>query len=68
MLMRDSVYAGMPDYHIRWADGQEDGSHWVPAEANVSIRPGWYYHPYEDHKVKSLSRLLDSYRSFGLLL
>ena len=61
MLMRDSVYAGMPDYHIRWADGQEDGSHWVPAETNVSIRPGWYYHPYEDHKVKSLSRLLDSY-------
>ncbi len=41
--------------------GQEDGTHWIPAEVDVSIRPGWYYHPYEDHKVKSLPHLLDIY-------
>ncbi|HSJ69972.1 MAG TPA: alpha-L-fucosidase, partial [Anditalea sp.] len=65
-LMRDSVYAGMPEYPEKYAKGQENGTHWVPAEADVSIRPGWYYHEYEDHKVKSLSQLLDIYyKSIG---
>lgn len=31
--------------------GQEDGSHWAPAEADVSIRPGWFYHDYEQPKT-----------------
>ena len=60
-LMRDSVYAGMPEYSDKWAMGQENGSHWVPAESDVSIRPGWYYHAYEDHKVKTLPELLEIY-------
>ncbi|PRY89868.1 alpha-L-fucosidase [Mongoliibacter ruber] len=65
-LLRDSVYAGMPEYADQYAKGQEDGSHWVPAEADVSIRPGWYYHEYEDHKVKTLPQLLDIYyKSIG---
>ena len=51
-LLRDSVYAGMPEYSRMYASGQEYGTHWVPGETNVSIRPGWYYHEYEDHKVK----------------
>ncbi|SEI77013.1 alpha-L-fucosidase [Cyclobacterium xiamenense] len=72
-LMRDSVYGGMPEYAKVYAPGQENGTHWVPAEADVSIRPGWYYHPYEDHKVKSLPQLLDIYyhsigRNSSLLL
>ena len=60
-LMRDSVYAGMPEYPEKYASGQENGTHWVPAEADVSTRPGWYYHEYEDHKVKTLPQLLDIY-------
>ncbi|TDQ17355.1 alpha-L-fucosidase [Algoriphagus boseongensis] len=59
-LMRDSVYAGMPDFD-KWATGQENGTHWVPAESDVSIRPGWYYHAYEDHKVKTLPELMEIY-------
>lgn len=59
-LMRDSVYAGMPDFD-KWATGQENGIHWVPAESDVSIRPGWYYHTYEDHKVKTLPDLMEIY-------
>lgn len=39
---------------------------WYPAEVNTSIRPGWFYHPEEDDKVKSLDTLFDTYlRSVG---
>lgn len=65
-LMRDSVYAGMPEFSEKWATGQEYGTHWVPAESDVSIRPGWYYHSYEDHKVKTLPELMEIYyKSIG---
>lgn len=46
--------------------GHEDGQYWVPAEADVSIRPGWYYHQSEDDEVKDLDQLLDIfYKSNG---
>ncbi|MDR2982716.1 MAG: alpha-L-fucosidase [Puniceicoccales bacterium] len=35
--------------------------HWYPAEADVSIRPGWFYHAKEDSRVKSPETLLDLY-------
>jgi alpha-L-fucosidase len=41
--------------------GVEDGDSWVPAEVNTSIRPEWFYHPNEDTKVKTVSRLVDTY-------
>lgn len=34
---------------------------WYPAETDVSIRPGWFYHPAEDVKVKTGSQLLETY-------
>ncbi len=43
--------------------GLEDGNAWVPAEVNTSIRPGWFYHAYEDTRVKSLPQLMDTYYS-----
>ncbi|MFB9865623.1 alpha-L-fucosidase [Rufibacter immobilis] len=36
---------------------------WYPAETDVSIRPGWFYHPAEDNKVKTPEKLLDIYFS-----
>lgn len=36
---------------------------WYPAETDVSIRPGWFYHAAEDDKVKSPETLMDIYFS-----
>lgn len=59
-LNKEKVWPGFPDY-LQLRSGHEDGTHWIPAEADVSTRPGWYYHPADDHKVKSLNHLLDIY-------
>ena len=56
----------MPNFN-EFSSGQENGTHWIPTETDVSIRPGWYYHPEEDSNVKSLSKLVDIYfNSVGL--
>ncbi|HXB10025.1 MAG TPA: discoidin domain-containing protein, partial [Puia sp.] len=36
---------------------------WYPAETDVSIRPGWFYHPAEDAKVRTPKQLMDIYFS-----
>lgn len=41
---------------------QADELRWYPAEVDVSIRPGWFYHASEDAAVKPLPELLDIYR------
>lgn len=72
LLRRDEVHPGYQKYK-ELRSGHEDGTHWVPAECDVSIRPGWYYHPSEDSQVKSLEHLVDIYyqsvgRNASLLL
>jgi alpha-L-fucosidase len=59
-LNGDEVYPGYPNYE-ELTHGHEDGTHWIPAECDVSIRPGWFYSPDTDDQVKSLEALLDIY-------
>jgi alpha-L-fucosidase len=59
-LNRDDFGPGRAD-ETRLNRGDRPGSHWVPAECDVSIRPGWFYHLAEDSKVKSAATLVDLY-------
>lgn len=36
---------------------------WYPSEIDVSIRPGWFYHPADDNRIKTPEKLLDIYYS-----
>lgn len=45
----------------RLNQGDRPGTHWVPAECDVSIRPGWFYHAKEDAKVKTPEQLVNLY-------
>jgi len=41
--------------------GNINGKSWIPAECDVSIRAGWFYHAGEDDKVKTPEQLFDLY-------
>ena len=81
-------YAGLPCYatitpeHLSMeyaqhkfllAEGERHGTHYIPAEADVSIRPGWFYHASQDGAVRSPKNLTKLWfhsagRGAGLLL
>lgn len=41
--------------------GNRYGKAWIPAECDVSIRPGWFYHASENDKVKTPEQLFALY-------
>ena len=41
--------------------GHRHGSRWLPAECDVSIRPGWFWHPAQNAKVKTPAELIQLY-------
>ena len=57
----DTLFAGKAGTQELLNTGHPDGTHWIPAEVDVSIRPGWFYHEKEDSLVKSAEKLFDIY-------
>jgi len=41
--------------------GNVNGQNWIPAECDVSIRPGWFYQKTEDDRVKTPEQLFELY-------
>jgi alpha-L-fucosidase len=64
MMKPDAVpYPGAdgPGIIAALQNGDPNGTVWRPGETDVSIRPGWFYHPAEDEKVKTVDQLVDLY-------
>lgn len=41
--------------------GDPNGPLWIPAETDVSIRPGWFWHEAENNKVRTAQNLVNLY-------
>jgi alpha-L-fucosidase len=41
--------------------GDENGKKWIPAETDVSIRPGWFWHEKQNTQVRSAKNLVNLY-------
>lgn len=57
----DTLYAGKAGIEGLLNTGSPDGTAWIPAETDVSIRPGWFYHSSEDASVKTPEQLFEIY-------
>ncbi len=65
MIPSNTIYPGYEHFE-QLQYGWENGDQWTPAECDVSIRPGWFYHENEDSKVKTVDELCNLYyRSVG---
>lgn len=42
-------------------EGTRDGRFWMPAECDVPLRPGWFWHADQDEQVKKPQQLLKLY-------
>lgn len=42
-------------------EGTVNGKYWIPAEVDVSIRPGWFWHEHENSRVRTPENLLNLY-------
>ncbi|MBN2013309.1 alpha-L-fucosidase [candidate division KSB1 bacterium] len=58
-VARETEWSVQPPHPVRHFGIKDDV--WNPAECDVSIRPGWFWHEADDSKVKSLDHLLDIY-------
>ena len=62
-ISTDTLFAGKSGIEKVLNSGEENGKNWIPAEVDVSIRPGWFYHAEEDSKVKTPEKLFEIYLS-----
>jgi alpha-L-fucosidase len=59
-LRSGEVFPGYDKYQTL-TSGHPDGDRWIPGEADVSIRPGWFYHDSQNNEVKSVNKLVELY-------
>ncbi|MCI4592642.1 alpha-L-fucosidase [Sphingobium sp. BYY-5] len=60
----DPCWPTMPNEpydQVKGNSGVRGAELWWPAETNVSIRPGWFYHADEDAQVKSPQKLMEMF-------
>jgi alpha-L-fucosidase len=62
-LTPDTLYAGKSGIETLLNVGAADGTHWIPGEADVSIRKGWFWREEEDSLVKTPEMLFNIYLS-----
>ena len=60
-ISTDTLFAGKAGIEDLLNTGSPDGNKWVPAEVDVSIRPGWFYHKEQDSLVKTPEQLFHIY-------
>jgi alpha-L-fucosidase len=60
-IFADTLYAGQHGINQILNNGSETGNAWMPAEVDVSIRPGWFYDAQEDNKVRTADNLMKLY-------
>ncbi len=60
-ISTDTIYAGKGGIEELLNTGSADGDKWIPAEVDVSIRPGWFYHKEQDSLVKTPEKLFEIY-------
>ena len=58
-ITADTLFAGKAGIENLLQSGHPEGTKWIPAEVDVSIRPGWFYHAAQDSMVKSPEKLFD---------
>ncbi len=59
-ITADTITVGAADPNYL-NTGDPGGKEWVTGEADVSIRPGWFYHKNQDSLVKTPQQLVDIY-------
>ncbi len=47
--------------HVEGPAGHRDGAAWIPAECDVPLRKGWFWHPNEDATVRTPAKLMEIY-------
>ena len=60
-ISNDTLFAGKAGIEKLLNEGHANGKQWIPAEVDVSIRPGWFYHASQDSLVKSPEKLFEIY-------
>jgi alpha-L-fucosidase len=61
LIDADTLYPGKSHINELLNHGTENGKSWIPAEVDVSIRPGWFYHENENPNVKTPETLFKIY-------